>query len=126
MRRSGLLKTESLTSITLALAYFVFGLMFFASNHGATAQGQFEGAQYAPREAFEIRPGVVVDRASSSVFIMHPEAGIESVDLETGATRWTTIAAGKPLLVSGNILLAQIETETARLDLATLDIAGNG
>jgi hypothetical protein len=57
---------------------------------------------------------------------MHPEAGIESVDLETGDTRWTTNAAGKPLLVSGNILLGQVETETARLDLATLDIAGKG
>jgi len=126
MRRSRGVKKGSQTSVMLVVAYLVFSFIFLASSQWATAQAQFEGAQYAPREAFEIRPGVVVDRASSSVFIMHPEAGIESIDLETGDTRWTTNAAGKPLLVSGNILLAQIETGTARLDLAALDIASKG
>jgi hypothetical protein len=113
-------------AIALISPTMTAALIIPVMHSDATAQAQFEGAQYALEEAFEIRPGVVVDRASSSVFIMRPEPGIDSVDLETGDTRWTTNAAGKPLLVSGNILLAQIETETARLDLATLDIAGKG
>lgn len=127
MRQSKIIKSKLVASIILASAYFIFSFSFFTSINGAIAQGQLkEGAQNIPRKTYEIRPGVVIDRASSSVFIMHPETGIQSVDLETGDTKWATRGADKPLLVSGNILLAQIATETARLDLAILDIAGNG
>ena len=127
MRRSDLISKNWLSYMTSVSVCLISGLIFFASINQSAAQRQSdEITQNAPNETFQIRPGVVLDRASSSVFIMHSEAGIESVDLETGTTHWTTSAAGKPLLVSGNILLAQIATETARLDLATLDITDEG
>ena len=73
--------------------------------------------------------GVVVDTAQGSVYIMSPKDGIDAVDIATGETRWNSKEAAKPLLVSGNRLVAQAREKSPKsnkLELVVLDIAAKG
>jgi hypothetical protein len=53
---------------------------------------------------------------------MTTNGGIAAVDLTSGATRWTTTVAGKPLALVGNLLVVQLEPRAQgnRLGIASL------
>jgi hypothetical protein len=54
-----------------------------------------------------LRDGVVVDPAAGTAFVMSPSGGIDAIDLATGTSRWKSAAASKPLVVTGDSLVAQ-------------------
>jgi len=60
--------------------------------------------------AFQFRPGVVVDPARGQIYVMSPDGGIDAVDLTKGERVWNTKAAEKPLGISGNRLVSQAES----------------
>ncbi|NOT00868.1 MAG: hypothetical protein HOP29_09590 [Phycisphaerales bacterium] len=51
--------------------------------------------------------GVVVDSPGNAVYLMNPRGGIDAIELRSGKTRWHTRLAEVPLLLKGELLLAQ-------------------
>lgn len=84
----------------------------------------------AAQERIELREGVLVSPTEDTAYAMTPDGGIAAVDLFTGATKWTTKNAAKPLLLIGNRLLCQVQPATlAQRDdllLAALDVTQGG
>ena len=72
---------------------------------------------------FELRPGVWVDPDRSRVYASHPDGALEALDLTDGRVLWRTTEAAKPLLLVGELLIAQVDTlpGDATLRLVTLD-----
>lgn len=69
-----------------------------------------------------LRDGVVVDTAAGTVFVMSPAGGIDAIDLATGTSRWRSGAAARPLVVSGDSLVAQANPgEGEQLVVVALD-----
>ncbi len=75
--------------------------------------------------AFEFRPGIVVDPADGVVYVMSQQRGIDVVDLSSGKRVWRTTRADKPLLLSGNLLVAQVDVGD-RLRIVGLDTKDAG
>jgi len=75
--------------------------------------------------AFEFGPGVLVDPDRPAVYLMNPQGGIDAVDLSSGALIWSTVAAAKPLLLHGDLLVAQAEGG-GNFDIVTLDTKNAG
>jgi hypothetical protein len=63
--------------------------------------------------------GVLVDRASHTVFLMRDTNRVEAIDIPTGKTRWIVKHAERPLALSGTHLLAQSQTSLVVLDART-------
>ncbi len=78
----------------------------------------------ATADAFALRPGVIVEPRGSHAYLMTPRGQIAAVDLTGGDLEWTTAEAAKPLLLVGELLIAQAEADGA-FDLVVLD-AGDG
>ena len=74
-----------------------------------------------------LRPGIVIDPATNIVYAMTPE-GVAAIDLASGAKRWTTSSAAKPLAIASNRLISQVEPKirTNELELAVLDTTEKG
>ncbi|HSE15604.1 MAG TPA: hypothetical protein VLB46_01040 [Pyrinomonadaceae bacterium] len=74
-----------------------------------------------------LRPGIVIDPTGNVAYVMTSE-GVAAIDLATGAKRWTSSAAAKPLAITGNRLISQVQptTRTNRLELAVLDTSQRG
>lgn len=87
----------------------VGALLFATLGGGAWGAPPPRVANADKSRPFEFRPGVIVDRARSAVYLMAPSPGIEAVELTSGATRWSTNEAAKPLLVHDDLLIAQAE-----------------
>ncbi len=69
--------------------------------------------------------GVVVNPAAGTAYVMSPSGGIEAIDLASGARRWRSDAAAKPLAVSGGTLVAQAAPgEGEQLVLVCLETGG--
>lgn len=77
-------------------------------------------------EAFELRPGVVVDADKRVCYAMNTRAGIDAIALPSGETLWTTSLAQKPLLPLDNLLVAQAESKGGTLNLVVLDVTTRG
>jgi hypothetical protein len=52
---------------------------------------------------------VIVDLEQGTVYLMNPLHGIDAVKLSSGQLLWSTAHAAKPLLLDGNLLIAQAE-----------------
>lgn len=80
--------------------------------------------------AQELREGLLVHPEQNVAYVMTPQGGIAAIDLATGAQRWTTTAAAKPLALVGNRLVSQLEPKTAEdrddLQLAALNVQQRG
>lgn len=61
----------------------------------------------AAREGVALRDGVVVDTARAVAYVMHPQGGIQALDLRRGTALWHSAAAERPLALAGNLLVAQ-------------------
>ncbi len=85
-------------------------------------------AQQVTARLGALRPGIVVDAASGVAYVMNRAGGISAVDLASGTTRWTTNAGDKPLVLVGNLLVAQVDSRTTpnRLEIATLRTDARG
>jgi hypothetical protein len=51
-------------------------------------------------------PGVIVDRARGVVYAMAPDDAIEAIDIASGEVTWRSTDAAKPLIASGDRVLA--------------------
>jgi hypothetical protein len=82
----------------------------------------------AAQQRIALRDGIVIDPNQPVAYVMTPQRGIAAIDLLTGATKWTTNDAAKPLALSGNRLLSQVEPQTAtnRLELVSLNTQNRG
>ncbi len=90
----------------------------------ATSRALFaQGLERAPR-GFELRSDVIVDPASSIVYVSHPQGGIEAIELASGQTVWHDRRAAVPLMLYGELLIAQTEStpEDSALGIAALDV----
>jgi hypothetical protein len=69
-----------------------------------------------------LRDGVLVDRARGVTYLMNPEGRIDALRIADGALLWSSPDAAKPLLVIGDLLVAQAEPASAgELSAVTLD-----
>ena len=57
----------------------------------------------------ELSPGVIVDPERAEAYVMSPDGNIVSIGLDQGLEVWRTDKAAKPLLLSGDLLLGQVE-----------------
>ncbi|MGH7713957.1 MAG: hypothetical protein ACREOG_21940, partial [Gemmatimonadaceae bacterium] len=75
-----------------------------------------------------LRPGLVVDAAAGVAYVMAAAGGIAAVDLTSGAPRWTSTAAGKPLALAGDLLVAQVQPRApgSPLEIVTLRTRARG
>src|SRR4051812_10693769 len=89
----------------LALPFLL--LPAFAS--AAPVSPRSAGEEVASVGAFELLPGVVVDRSRPAVYLQRPDQGIGAVEPSSGALLWSSREAAKPLLVYGDLLVAQTE-----------------
>lgn len=66
--------------------------------------------------------GVVIAPRLGIAYLMHSGGGIHAVDLASGAVRWRSDKAAKPLALAGDRLIAQAVSRDARaLQLVSLD-----
>lgn len=73
-----------------------------------------------------LRPGIVIDTARREAYVMTPR-GIDAIDVATGAVKWSSTAADKPLALVGDLLVAQAQpTALGRLELVSLDVTKGG
>ncbi len=84
----------------------------------------------AAQQRVALREGLIIHPTQSVAYVMSPRGGVSEVDLTTGTTRWTSMAAAKPLALSGNLLVSQVEPRTQaemrRLELVALDVQERG
>lgn len=88
-----------------------------------SAVGAF--AAPAPKEGVALRDGVVVDTARSVAYVMHPQGGIQALDLRRGNALWHSAAAERPLALAGNLLVAQANAgDGGELRIVALAVRG--
>jgi hypothetical protein len=92
------------------LAFLFLFLSVFAAAAPVPASA---GEQVVPEGTFELLPGVVLDRSHPAIYLMRPDQGIDAVDPASGALLWSSREAAKPLLVYGDLLVAQTEPDRA-------------
>jgi hypothetical protein len=81
----------------------------------------------APAAAVSLYDGVVVDSARSIVYVMHPQGGVEALDLQRGASLWRSTEAERPLALAGDLLIAQGRPgENGELRIVALDVLRKG
>lgn len=71
-----------------------------------------------------LRDGVVVDTARSVAYVMHPQGGIQALNLRNGNVLWHSREAERPLAVAGNRLVAQALPKNGELRIVALDVRG--
>ncbi len=100
-----------------AFAILLAASAIFATS--ARAAGMPNGAA--------LRDGVVIDIAHSVAYVMHPQGGIQALDLERGTFLWRSTEGERPLLLTGDFLVAQGRPgEHGELRVVALDIRRDG
>jgi hypothetical protein len=96
---------------------FLFAILLLAG----LALGQpLQAAALDPGIA--LQEGVVIAPQQGFAYLMRPGGGIDAVDLASGALRWRTKTAAKPLALSGDRLVAQADSRGVNvLKLMVLD-----
>jgi len=75
-----------------------------------------------PDHGIALLEGVVIAPQQGFAYLMHPGGGIDAVDLASGALRWRTKSAAKPLALAADRLVAQADSRGANaLNLVVLD-----
>jgi hypothetical protein len=83
----------------------------------------FTAALPAAGSGLSLRDGVVVDTVRSLAYVMHPQGGIDAVDLERGAVVWHSSAGERPLALADDLLVAQGQPgEHGELRVVALDV----
>lgn len=72
-----------------------------------------------------LRDGVVVDTARSVAYVMHPQGGIQALDLRRGNVLWHSAAGERPLALAGSLLVAQAKPGAdGELRIVALSVRG--
>ncbi|HZF13560.1 MAG TPA: hypothetical protein VFE33_32605 [Thermoanaerobaculia bacterium] len=91
----------------------------------ALTAGTAVAAPAAPSIA--LHDGVVVDTARSVAYLTHPRGGIDAVDLAQGTLLWHSPEGERPLLLAGDLLVAQAASgEHGELSVVALDVRQAG
>lgn len=104
------------TAMPMRILLPLVGLLLSLFTVMAYGQDQAKGLTLAP--------GVLVDPANGVAYMMTPRREIDAVRLADGEVLWSSAAATKPVAVSENRLLAQVENvePSSVLTLAMLDL----
>jgi hypothetical protein len=90
-----------------------------AGGGKATSAAEVEG-----NPPTQLRDGVLVSPVNDAVYLMMPDGGVEAVQLSSGETLWSSMAAEKPLGVSGDVLISQAASPDGHiLKIVALDSA---
>ena len=101
---------------TIRTAAFLFGLL---APVLASAAGP------SPAGVTALHDGVVIDPSGETAYVMGASGGIDALNLASGAVKWTTAAAAKPLMMADGTLLAQAAPGArGELALVTVDAGG--
>lgn len=77
------------------------------------------------KEGVSLRDGVVIDTARSVAYVMHPQGGIQALDLRRGTALWHSAAGERPLALAGNLLVAQARPgDNGELRIVALGVRG--
>jgi hypothetical protein len=80
-----------------------------------------------PGTTLALRDGVVVDAARSIAYVMHPQGGIQAIDLQQGTALWRSTEGERPLGLMGDLLVAQARPgEDGDLRIVALDVRQKG
>lgn len=80
---------------------------------------------FAAPAAAGLRDGVVVDAARGTAYVMHPQGGIQALDLRRGRVLWRSAAGERPLALVGDRLVAQAQPGSrGELRIVALDVRG--
>ena len=91
------------------------------------AAAAFAAQRTARIEGAVLSDGVVVDAVHSIAYVMHPNGGVQAVDLEKGVALWRSTAAERPLALAGGLLVAQARPgEHGELRIVALDLRKRG
>lgn len=72
--------------------------------------------------AFELQPGVVIDKDRGIAFVMNPKGGTDALAIASGEILWHSNDAGRPVAVIEDQLVAQVESSQAgSLELVMID-----
>jgi outer membrane protein assembly factor BamB len=87
----------------------------------------FVSAQGKSTAGVSLRPGIIFDLNDNVAYVMTPE-GVMAIDIQSGAKRWTSSAATKPLALVGNLLVSQVEPKTvgSSLEVVVLNTQERG
>jgi len=79
-------------------------------------------------EPFELRSGVIVDPGRGLIYVMNSKSGIDALDITKGTLEWRIDYAAKPLALSGNHLICQVESKSGdnELRIAVLNVQEQG
>lgn len=78
----------------------LFGVVLWMAGAVAAEPAAGEGAVLIPLG--------VADRAGNTGFVQAEKGGMDAVDLKTGKTIWQTKAARQPVIVAGDLVLAEL------------------
>jgi hypothetical protein len=82
-------------------------------------------AQAATPQGVPLRDGVVV--AGAVAYVMHPQGGIDALDLERGVTLWHSDEGERPLALADGLLVAQARPgDHGELRVVALDVLKGG
>ena len=90
--------------------FVVLLILLEVGGKGCTTRRPTSDRACKTTNTFEFRPGVIVDPDRPAVYLMNPRHDIDAVDLSSGKLIWSTAQAAKPLLLYGDLLIAQGET----------------
>jgi len=100
---------------------------FAATLLATSSLATFAASGRSDSGSVTLRPGVVVDGAHAIAYVMHPEGGIEALDLQHGTPLWRSRDAERPLALSGSQLIAQARPgDQGELRIVALDVQSNG
>lgn len=79
-------------------------------------------------KSIELRPGVVVSLDKNEAYVMQPEGGVAAIGLAQGNELWRSTEAAKPLALSGDLLIGQVEPKSGErvLKIVTLNTRESG
>ena len=71
-----------------------------------------------------LRDGVIVDTARSVAYVMHPQGGVQALNLRSGKVLWHSREAERPLALAGNRLVAQARPAGGEMRIVALEVRG--
>jgi hypothetical protein len=105
--------------------YFVVPSLLAILLLPGAALGQAKSLRAAiPDGAVALLEGVVVSPRHGLAYVMRPGGGIDAIELASGAVRWKSDLAAKPLALADDRLVAQAESRGNALALVVLDARG--
>jgi len=102
----------------------LLALSWLAPAPAHTAPSRSQDLAPSSTAPVALRDGVIVDAARGVAYVMNRGGGVDALRTSDGSTIWSSPEAARPLLVRGDLLVAQAEAKAAgELPVLTLDRA---